>query len=105
MKLRWITKSKRPAHHRADRENLRYEVKGAARSYTARVYRLDAAGQPARMLTAYDDDTANKCIDWCERFARDRTLSQAKADQVRRQIARTPRLKRASYYRHLSSVG
>lgn len=89
MKLDWKTKSKRPAHYTADHDGLRYEVRGAARSYTARIYRLNAGGD-VRLLIAFDDDRVASCIAWAERFAADRTHSRAAARRVRQRIADLP---------------
>lgn len=102
MKLDWRkttngTPLRRPAHY-AVSDGIRYEVTGAAGSFTARVYRINKTRAP-RMLLAYDDDRAQKCIEWCQRFEDQRIASQAKADQVRKHTAPQPRLKRAGYYR------
>ena len=94
MKLEWKktsngTSLRRSAQY-ANSDGYRYEVSGAAHSFTARVYRLNRS---SAMLLAYDDDRAQKCMDWCQRFEDQRTTSQAKADQVRPQKKRTPRLR------------
>lgn len=78
--------------HYAQHDGVRYEVSGAARSYSARVYRIDRDGSRGRMLAAYDDDTTAKCKAWCQRYDAERTASRAKAGKARGE--RPPRPKR-----------
>ncbi len=96
MKLEWKKSTswspQRGPTQYAHSDGYRYEVSGTARSFTARVYRFHKA-RPPRMLLAYDDDRAQKCMDWCQRIEDSRTVSQAKADQVRPRRQRTPRLR------------
>jgi hypothetical protein len=94
MTLNWKTTTigTPPKMHYAEHDGARYEVTGAARSYSARVYRIDRDGSRGRMLAAYDDDTPAKCKAWCQRFETERTASRAKAGKVRGE--RPPRPKR-----------